>query len=251
LAKLKAQIMRHIALFLTLIILAACAPAQSGGVTIIPTQVSLQGNVNITYPISGSIIYAEALFLQGTASNIPAEGFRIQIIAPDDTILAETIVQADDDTWQLELVHEYSGEPIEAIIIARSLDNAVPEDYDIESIIISSSEYRPEGVFGAIIAPAPNSTVGGDQIPIIGRGSGFFEGTFILALEEADDGTEISQVVVTMFNPYFIDDMIWEVDLPTNGFTGHAVLRMFYQSAATGEEIDIERVELVISSVAG
>lgn len=243
--------MRHIAFFLILITLVACAPVQEGAVTIMPTQASLEGNVNITHPISGSIIYTESLFLQGTASNIPAEGFRIQLIAPDDSILAETIVQSEGETWQVEIVHEYNGEPIETIIIARSLDNAVLEDYDIESIVISSSEYRPEGTFGAIITPTSNTTVGGDQIPIIGRGSGFFEGTFILALEEADDGAEISQLVVTMFNPYFLDDMIWEVDLPTNGFTGHAVLRMFYHDAATGATIDIERIELVVSSIAG
>jgi hypothetical protein len=245
--------MRHIIFFslFILVLISACAPPPQGEFTLVPTLPSLQGDVDITYPISGSIIYAESLFLQGTASNIPVEGFKIQVIAPDDSILAETIAQPEGDSWQVELLHKYTGEPIETVIIARSLNNAIPEDYDIESIVISSLEYRPEGVFGSIIVPTPNLTVGGDQIQVVGRGSGFFEGTFMLALEEADDGTEISQVIVTMLNPYYIDDMIWEADVPTNDFTGYAVLRMYYQDAATGETIDVARVELVISSIAG
>lgn len=239
-------------LFSLLIFLTACtSQTQEGGVTVIPTQAKLTGNVDITFPISGSIIYAESLFLQGTASDVPAEGFKIQVITPDDSILAETTVIPDGDSWQVELVHNYTGDPTETVIIARSLNNAIAEDYDIESIAISAAEHRPEGVFGAIIVPSPDSTVGGDQILVIGRGSGFFENTFILSLEEADDGTEISQTIVTMNNRYFIDDMIWETDLPTNDFTGHAILRMSYQDAASGEMIDVNSFPVVVSSIAG
>ena len=247
--------MRHISLLsiLIIILVTACTstPQERGGVTLVPTQAVLKGNVDITQPISGSIIYAESLFLQGTAHDIPAEGFKIQVVTPDDLILAETTVIPEGENWQVELVHGYTGEPIETVIIARSVNNAIPEDYDIESVAISAAENRPEGVFGSLIAPSPDATVGGDQIQVVGRGSGFFENTFSLVLEEADDATEIAQTIVTMTNPYFIDDMIWEADLATNDFTGHAVLRMIYHDAATGEIIEVDRVKIVVSSIAG
>ena len=240
-----------LSLFIILLITACTSEPQRGAVTVIPTQPTLQGDVKITFPVSGSIIYAESLMLRGTASNVPAEGFKIQLLTPDDSVLAETTVIPDGDTWQVELVHGYTGEPIETVIIARSLNDAITEDYDIESIAISSAEYRPEGVFASFISPSPDSTVGGDQIQVIGRGSGFFENTFTLALEKASDGTEISQTVVTMDNPYFIDDMIWEADLSTNDFTGHAVLRIYYQDAATGKEVTVDTIPVVVSSIAG
>lgn len=237
-------------------LLAACAPTptqspEGGIVTLAPSTSQLQGNVDIVYPISGSIIYSEALYLQGTAENTPADGFMLQVIAPDDTVLAQSIVVPQEGQWSVELPHNYTGDPSEATIIAKAIPSDILGDYDIVSILISSADNRPEGVFGSVITPTEGETVGGDSIFVSGRGSGFFENTFVLVLETADDAEEISTVIVTMHNPYFMDDMIWEAELPRNEFTGNAVIRAYYTSAESGEEIEIFRVAVVVSSVAG
>lgn len=241
-----------------MVLLAACAPnagnAPTGEgilVTLAATTAPLQGDVDIVYPISGSIIYSEALWLQGTAENVPADGFMLQVIAPDDTVLAQSIVVPQDGQWQVELPHNYNGDPTEATIIAKSIDTSIAGDYDIVSILISAASNRPEGVFGSIIVPSEGETVGGDTIYVSGRGSGFFENTIVVVLETADDAEQISNVIVTMHNPYFMDDMIWEAELPRNDFVGNAVIRGYYTNAESGEEVEVFRVNVVVSSVAG
>jgi hypothetical protein len=238
--------------------LAACAPTpqgqgslQTSGVTSVATPASLQGDVDIIYPVSGSIIYAESLYLQGTAEDLPAEGFLIQVIAPDDSVIAQSTVQPQNGAWTIELPHNYNGDPTEATIIAKSLDASIPGDYDIASIVISGAANRPEGIFGSIIVPSEGETVGGDSIFVSGRGSGFFENSFVLVLETADDGEAISTTVVTMHNPYFMDDMIWEAELARNDFVGNAVIRAYYNDAESGAEVEIFRINVVVSSVAG
>ena len=141
--------------------------------------------------------------------------------------------------------------PSEATIIAKGIPADNPADYDIVSIAISSPANRPEGVFGSILAPNAGDTVGGDSNYVSGRGSGFFENTFTLVLETADDAELISSMLVTMHNPYFMDDMIWETELPRNDFVGNAVIRAFYTDAEIGAEVEIARVAVVVSTVAG
>jgi hypothetical protein len=239
--------------------LAACTPSPQGQgslqtsivATSAPTTVVLQGNIDIVYPMSGSIIYAESLYIQGTAENVPAEGFLIQVIAPDDSVIAQSSVLPQDGQWLVELPHNYNGDPTEATIIAKGTDASTPGDYDIASIVISGAANRPEGIFGSIIVPSEGETVGGDSIFVSGRGSGFFENSFVLVLETADDGEEISTTIVTMHNPYFMDDMIWEAELARNDFVGNAVIRAYYTNTESGEEVEIFRINVVVSSVAG
>jgi hypothetical protein len=248
--------MKKSLILIFLLLLAACtanpATQEAGEIaTLPPTTSQLQGNVDIVYPISGSIIYTEALWLEGTAENVPTDGFMIQVIAPDDTVLAQSIVVPQDGQWQIEIPHNYNGDPSEATIIAKSIDTSIAGDYDIVSIVISGAENRPEGIFGSLLVPNEGDTVGGDTIYVSGRGSGFFENTFTVVLETADDAEQISSVIVTMHNPYFMDDMVWEAEIPRNDFVGNGVIRGYYTSAETGEEIEVFRVNVVVSSVAG
>jgi hypothetical protein len=249
-----------ILLLIVLLVIAACAPAAPQGEgsmqvrsvgTSLPTPITLEGNVDIVYPMSGSIIYSENLYLQGTAEELPEEVFLLQVIAPDDSVLAQSVIQPENGQWSVELAHNYTGDPTEVNIIAKSTDTTILGDYDIASIVIAGAETRPEGVFGSVLVPSEGDTGGGDSIFVSGRGSGFFENSFVLVLETADDGEDISTTIVTMHNPYFVDDMIWEAELARNDFVGNAVIRAYYTDAESGAEVEIFRVTVVVSSVAG
>ena len=130
-------------LLLVLSFTACIASSEQDNATGTSSPEPLIGTVDITFPMSGAIIYSETLYLSGTANNIPSEGFRIELIAPDESVIAATLVQTDSDTWVTEIVHEYSGDPTEVTIVAKGLDENSPLDYDIESILLSSLAQRP------------------------------------------------------------------------------------------------------------
>lgn len=233
------------------IILSACQSTPPlGEVTVFPTVPTIQGTVNIITPASGSIIYAESLWLAGESDNVPDEGFKIRIVTAEDEILAETTIQPENGQWQLEIVHGYAGDPTEVLVYALPVDERITQDYDITTILISSLEQRPDGVFGRILSPQNSDTPGGDEILVIGSASGVFENEFTLAMLRPD-GTEISSVQVIMLNPYFVDDMLWEASLPTNDYTGPATIKAFAFSAADGSEIPLGEVDVMISRIAG
>lgn len=232
-------------------IMVACTPSDADdSATIDPTQTVLQGNIDITSPPSGAIIYGETIYLSGTASDIPDEGFQIQLLAPDDSVVAEATVQPTDGDWSVEIVHNYTGNPTEVSIVAKSVDTANTLTYDIESIVLSTLENRPEGTFGEITSPTDGTSIGGDSLLVSGRGSGFFENNFVLILE-APNGEVIEEVPVTLNNPNFVDDIPWEAEIPRGDFVGNAVIRMVYQDMESGDVITIDSVDVIVSTVAG
>lgn len=241
-------------LILTLLFLAACTQATAPPENSEPTQETLQGAVDITFPMSGAIIYSETIILQGTATNIPDDGFQIQLVTPDENVIAEATVQPEDDSsWFVEIVHGFTDDPTEVTIVAKNTDPNSVLDYDIELIALSNLENRPDGVFGSILSPTEGMQVGGDMILVSGRGSGFFEGTFILRLENAE-GEVVTEMPVTMQNPNFIDDMLWEAELARNDFIGNGTLYMLEEDIADengGEPFIIDSINVVVTSVAG
>ncbi|MEM9952679.1 MAG: hypothetical protein AAF846_13820 [Chloroflexota bacterium] len=239
-------------LLLTIIVslVVACSPANDSAPTA-TTQPTLQGSVDITSPASGSIIYSESIFVAGTSGNVGEDGFQIRVIAPDDSVLAEANIQpSEDDTWFVELVHEYTGDPTEVTLVATGTLPDNPLDYDIESIALAPLDLRPDGTFGNITSPEDGVQVGGDSILIAGRGSGFFENTFGLSLVDAE-GDTIVEIPVTLNNPNFIDDVLWEAELPREGFLGNATIRMTYQDMESGDIITLDEVEVVVGAAAG
>lgn len=243
-----------VAILITMmLVLAACSSTEApqGQVQVIPTEPTLEGSVDITFPMSGSIIYAETIVLEGTSSGIPDSGFYVQLLAPDDSRIAEATVQPEDDgSWAVEIVHQYTGDPTEVTILASTSPEPDGLDYDIESIALAKLENRPEGVFGTILFPEEGTSAGGDFIEIIGRGSGFFENSFALQLVNTEDEV-VSELPVMMKNPNFVDDMLWEAEFPRNDYIGNATLRMAYQDMESGETIIIDSINLVVSAVAG
>lgn len=245
------MIKKFILVILMLLVFVACTPSDTeNNATLEATQATLQGTVDIMSPLSGAIIYAETIFLSGTATDVPDEGFQIQLIAPDDSVVAEATVQPTDGQWAVDIVHNYTGDPTEVNIVAKSVDSTNTLTYDIESIVLSTLENRPEGTFGEITSPTDGTSIGGDSLLVSGRGSGFFENNFVLILE-APDGEVIEEIPVTLNNPNFVDDMLWEAEIPRGDFVGNAVIRMVYQDMESGDMITIDSVDVIVSTVAG
>lgn len=242
-----------VGLLLFTLLLAACAPVESpsqSNVTVLPTSQALAGNVSITHPQDGSIIYAEALYLEGIAADLPEAGFRIQLISASDEILAETTLQPDTQNWSLELVHGYAGDPTEVSIFALPANETIETDYSLVSIVIAPLDTRPEGIFGRLDAPLSGSVVGGDVIEIIGTISGLEDTTLNVSLERPD-GSLISESVATVINPYLVDEVVWTANLDTEDYTGPATVRAFYTDPETEDIVEIGNSDVVISIAAG
>jgi hypothetical protein len=243
---------RRVLLFLmALFFLAACAPsvvvtptAPVSAVTPAPSSV-----VNFSYPPEGTIVYADKVYLSGTAQNITT--FHLQLIGTDKNVLARATVQVKDGQWQVEVPHTYMGEPTEVTIFALPADDAAEgSEYGVTTIALAGKTYRPEGTFGQITDPAAGSAVGGDSIQVSGSASGVFENTFTLALMNGD--RVIDQQTVTMINPYFVDDVPWSAELKTNGYTGPVQLVAYAISPKDGSKIRLGEVKnLTVTADAG
>jgi hypothetical protein len=237
-----------------MMVIAACTPAASdpgtGELTVLSTEAPLPGSVEIEVPENGAIIYAETMFISGTASDLPDGGFQLEVVTASGEQLVETTVQPDDGSWQVELVHGYEGDPMEAQIFALPVDTTIQGEYDVETIAVSSQDNRPEGTFGSIISPGEGVTLGGDSIEVSGTASGLFENTLVVVLEDAE-GSVLDEEILTITNPYFIDEMVWSATLETDGYTGEATIRAYYQDAQDGDEVTLDEVTFTLQVAAG
>jgi hypothetical protein len=119
--------------------------------------------------------------------------------------------------------------------------------YDTALVTLAHQSYRPADLRGSITTPADDESISGSAILVSGTASGIFENTFTVNLIDAD-GNIINSEIVTVMNPYFIDEVPFSLELATNGYTGPAEIRAFTESAADGSEILIGSVEVTISS---
>ncbi len=215
---------------------------------ITPSTEPLLGDVSIIHPEDGSIIYSELLWVDGETSDWQGGAFNLHLLDLDDNLIAQANVQPENDgTWRVTLEHGYQGEPIEATLVIVSEDEQVLAS---RSIVIAGMAYRPEGVFGSITFPISGSSFGGDSFAVHGTASGVFENSFIVVLEAAD-GTVIDQEIVTAFNPFYVDEMPWETELETNGYTGEATIRAYAISPSDGQEEPLGSVNITITVAAG
>ena len=238
--------MRAALFILFMLFSAACSPAApaSTPTAVIPTPNS--GTVEILTPQAGAIIYADMLYLAGTAAGV-TDGFTIQVVGADEQVIAQATVPAGSANWQVELPHGYSGDPTEAIITA--LPAAGDGEYDRVTVALAG-EQRPEGSFGSITAPAEGDTLGGDVIEVSGRGSGLFENSLLISLIAAD-GAVLDNQIITLNNPYFIDDVPWRVELSTRNYSGSAAIHIFYQSMSGNDDVTLDSTEIHLTQEAG
>ncbi|MFN8375852.1 MAG: Gmad2 immunoglobulin-like domain-containing protein [Anaerolineae bacterium] len=240
--------MRVLTIFALIFLMAACTAAPAAGPTATP---GLTGRVDIVYPPNGTTVYAEALTLRGTAQGLASNSFILEVVGVDDEIIARSTVTVTDGQWAVELPHNYSGEPIETAIYALPPDADLTSElrYDVGTIVLAGLSYRPEGTFGTITSPPSGNTVGGEFVPVSGTASGLFEGTLLVGMY-GSDGAEISRIVLTI-DDQFYNLVPWTAELPTNGYTGTAEIRAFYQQASDGKAEIIASVQVTVTPEAG
>ena len=240
--------MRKLFFLVTIItLLSACTTDNTPSEPPVPTDPPLIGAVEITSPKLGSVIYAETLYLSGTIQGV--DTFKLHI----ETLNGETLFNGDisgiDGHWNKEIVHGYSGEPIEAIIHAKSSDGRVSLQYDELPILIASLSYREEGIFGLILYPADQQSAGGDSIQIEGTASGIPDNRLIVLLRH-DEGLIDKQIII-LDNPYRIDARTWSADLLTNGYLGTAFIDIAYTDPEIQSEVILDTISIIIGSAAG
>ena len=233
---------------LLILVLAACGTPPDDASTNTLSGSSLRGDVRITFPQSGTVIYSEGLYVEGIASDVPDEGFILRAVLPDDSILVQTTIQPEDTTWSVEILHNYTGDPTQIILEAIPVNDS-DGFYSEQSLIISQLEFRPEGTFGTLLSPIPDMSVGGDLIEIVGTASGIPDNTLTISLSERD-GTPISELVYVIPSPYTIDEVLWIADMPVDGYTGLASISVTYVDDE-GETQTLGSADIVVSAVAG
>lgn len=237
------QVAFHCAILLLMIFgFAGCAAGT--------TTPQLRGEVSIEAPLTGSVIYAETIFIRGTADNLPDYTFWLEVNTATDESLFNAPITVVDGQWSVEIVPEYAGDPVEVTIFALPANREITQEYDVESVVLSRPDLRPDGQFGSIRAPQPGSNPGGDRIEVSGTASGLFENNLIVSLERAD-GTVIDEQVVTLANPYFVDEVVWFTSVATNDAVGPAIIRAYGLDARDGSEIVLDRLEISLGDNAG
>lgn len=233
-------------------LLVACRPAAAppDAATLEPTQVPLSGSIAITTPAEGAVIYAELITLAGTASDLPENAFNLVLTGPDGERIAGTTVRDASPSWHIELMHTYTGEPIEVTISAHPLDLTSTGAYARRTIALAGHSYRPEGISGGITLPADGSTVGGEFLLITGTASGVPEYALTIDLI-AEDGRLVSRTYAQTSNPYLLDDMPWRAELGINGHYGSATIQFGAQNAADNTVTPLDNIQVQIETAAG
>lgn len=233
-----------------LVILLALLLAACGG-TSAPETASDAPGIIIRQPVDGSTIYAPALFVTGSSGQ--AQTFRIEIGDDEGGILAQATVEAQAGDWSLELVHNYQGDPIEAVIRAVPItqDPAGENEtiYSAVSMLLADLSHRPDGTHGRITMPADGDNMGGDIIPVAGLASGVADNTITLTLT-ADDGRVLDTQTVTMDNPYLIDELGWQASVSAGDYTGPATISALFP-APDGDNDASASVRISIVDAAG
>jgi hypothetical protein len=194
--------------------------------------------ITLAHPPDGAILYAESLVVQGTLQG-SSQRFDVEIIGLDGATLAAATVDAQPGSWSVEIPHNYGGDPIEATVQIMPQVGTAP--FDTATVLLRPLAERPPGISGSVLSPPAEATVGGDAIPVIGRASGV-QGVTVALLDEI--GTPISEVILPLTNPYRVDDLPWQADLPTEGYTGRGTIVV-----TIGEEA--LRVPVIVTDAAG
>jgi len=240
--------MLKIILILAIVIISACSSGDAvPDVPPTPTEPPLIGGVQILSPQLGSIIYAETLAVSGLMDGV--EAFRLTVETVDGISLFDGIINGVDGGWQAEIIHGYTGEPVEAILTARSTDRRVSLKYDELSVLISSLAFREDGIIGQVLTPSDNQQVGGDSIEVAGTASGIPDNRISIMLRH-DEGL-IDKQIITIDNPYQVDERVWSADLLTNGYLGRATIEVSYTDTITESEQILDTISIVIGSAAG
>lgn len=200
-----------------------------------------RGEVTLTYPQAGTVIYSPVVYVAGTARG--ADRIRIEVSSAEG-VLTETTITPEGESWHAELVHGYSGAPIALTIRVLPVDLEDTAPYASVDVMLAAMQHRPEGAFAYVTMPQDGDSMGGDSIAVVGRISGQTAYALTVSLV-GSDGTTLDTQNITLETPYPYDEIPWEVSLTPGTYTGSAVIRVDY---GNGESED---VAIVLGTAAG
>lgn len=208
------------------------------------TSAPFSASVMLTHPPDGAILYAESLVVQGVTEGA-SQRFLVALVTVDDVTVSAAVVDTPEGAWSVELPHRYGGEPVEATVRVVPDDETAGE-YDRVTVLLADPAARPEGVYGQVDFPPTNlpdpAPVGGEMIPVEGRASGV-EQVQIALLDDA--GSTIYSAIVTLVNPYLVDDLPWQIPLLPDGYEGPGEIVVTLDTTAP------IRVPVIVSRAAG
>ncbi|PJF41386.1 MAG: hypothetical protein D6737_12265 [Chloroflexi bacterium] len=223
-----------------MVLLVACSSNSSSTTT--PT---LTGTIDITFPQDGATIYSEILFVSGTYSQFADSRFQIEVVTPDGEVIirSNVFIEADTSEWQVEIPHGYTGSASEVHVRAIPVNGAADAIFDEVSLTLAGSTLRPADLRGSITSPQTNSTINGDTIRVMGTASGLPDNQFILRLV-GEDGATLDQHEMTVFNPYWIDEVLWTANIIPGEYTGSAQIQMITSSDDKSLLIDSVTIDI-------
>jgi hypothetical protein len=201
----------------------------------------------ITHPRPGTVLYADTVVIAGIAAYPYGTSLSLYLDSPSWAI-GPLAVPVRDNAWSVEVPLPAPGETsaLEIALVAGELPDG--PRLDLLRIVQAPLATRPAGAFGAIYAPDGSGVTGGDSIPVRGSVSGWGEASLLVALYAG--GERIAAAPIAVDHPHPLDEVAWEVDLMSDGFTGPATLRLMATQADESETI-LDEVDLMFSAVAG
>jgi hypothetical protein len=182
--------------------------------------------------------------ISGTAEGLPDSGFTL-VVTANEVEIARSRVLVHEAVWQVDLLHGYNGVTVETTIAALSSDPALTEAYDRTLIAVGGLAYRPDGSMARMTSNTNEGTLGGDIIRVEGMASGLAQNQLVVRLLTPEDGL-ISESIISVNNPFVVDEMPWSADLSREEFTGAAVLEL---SDLSGQILESQSV--TVESAAG
>lgn len=239
---------RFIPLAVLLMILTACSSGGDDDTKPSDNPASFSGEVDIIHPLDGTVIYAESMVITGTLFGSESQTFTLQLVNPDDEIIAEAPLTASRGDWEVEIPHGYTGDPT-AITIRAVPENADLGAYDSVSIFMADMSFRPDGTFATVRTPPQDAPIGGDSVLIEGSVSGLSTNQLLVALVDAE-GNTLNEQTIEVFNPFFIDETLWQVEFTLTGYVGEAQIQVS-DIAEDGTTTSLTHIDLTIGDSAG
>lgn len=200
-----------------------------------------RGTVTLTSRTAGAVVYSPALYVAGNAQGV--DGLRLQLTGADG-LLTETTLQPVAESWSVELVHGYSGDPLPVTLSVFPLVDDGQGAYAVISLTLAAFEHRAEGAFAYVVTPQEGDSMGGDSIVVSGRASG--QTTYAITVTLADSGGAVLDTQTESFEtPYPHDEFGWQVTLNPREYVGDAVLTVDYGGGQS------ESINITLSAAAG
>lgn len=190
--------------------------------------VACSGQAAVTFdrPIGGSRIYSEVLYLHGQVSGI--ERFRLVIAHEANPPLIDTIIEAQGERWQAELLHHYTGPLIAVQAEARSLDANTDTSYGSAVFELAGLAERPPGSFAQIT----DTSVSGSSLSASGTISGVDQFSVRLL---GPQGQELRTQSISLESRFYLDEIPWSLAFDLSGYSGSSTLQITVQQDDLGE----------------